>query len=271
MRTVYKALTYLLVIVAFFVNVSDVFAQTNNVGPTFKVELKGSSYNVEARTIAFDLGIQNRTESFVDNLNYRIELHSGDKLADKGLIFSTLDFVVSETGKIDALIPQDSTRVTLKYTPPETIPGGKYFFKIFVYSDDNSFYGATYTKEPLFLTGRGGFIGLVRGFLDIEVGDGEVYGALEGPTIEEGVTPSLFLPARQNSKLFDVLANENIQVSYEVHHINEPDMVVHSGNDTLLSGDVDDIALLIPIPKWEGQRAGEHTAVLPSKMAQDKP
>lgn len=228
------------------------------------MKINNVSYSVEKRIISIDFSVENKSNSFVDNLKYSFELYKGDKLEDKGLLFRNLDYIVSTVDKFERLSPGEVRRQTIQYTPPETIDGGNYFIRATVFNEELSVYGITYTKEPIKLTGRGGFISNVVAALV----DGEkIYGVMEGPTLEKDKTYKIAFPKTANEQLFKYLETSKVYVDIKISHINSPDKYIFDNRNLILNDFLreDSKGIEIPIAPWENMQSGSHTVFVSFK------
>jgi len=234
------------------------------IGPAIEIVVDDVAFDQSERSVAFSLDLRNRSESFIDTLQYRIELYKGDTLATSGLIFSELDFVISAEGSVAGLQPLQQKKESILYNPPRSLDSGTYFFRVFVYSEDTSFYGATYTTEGITLRGDGGFVGPVYGHL-IHPIDNTSYGLKEGPLLPLNTVPVVAIEEFKNEKLFELIKNESVNtITYDIFHINEKDVSLVSNKTITLDSSLlleDASVLQIPIEVWENQKSGGHTVV----------
>ncbi|MDA8611311.1 hypothetical protein N9L18_00395 [Candidatus Pacebacteria bacterium] len=262
-----KSVAYFSIFIMLIVSIpSTVFADDLLSGPILGLSVENTEYNPRDETVTFDIEVKNKSDSrFIDNLNYRIEFYTGKSLNDNGLLFSTVDFVLSTKGELERLNPGQTRKETIQYVHPKTIPGGNYFFRIFAFNDDNSHYGATFTKDPLRLNGRGGFIGIIDAAL-IDVEKGTPHDLMEGPMLSEGARPLVSILRDRNLELFERIdEGEELFASYSITHINDLDTVVSKKDPVPLSElfrPDGGKALEIYFDPWEGQLAGAHTAIV---------
>jgi hypothetical protein len=227
------------------------------------IQIHNTSYSVEKRLVSIDYSVVNKSGSFIDGLRYSFEFYYGDKLEKEGLLFRNLDYIISTTEDFGRLAPNETRRQTIQYTPPRTIPGGNYFIRGTVFNEELTNYGVTYTKEPIRMTGLGGFVSsIVAGVVDPL--SGKTYALMEGATLEKENTYLIAIPKSANEELFSFLEKEEVYVDLKITHLNEPDVVVHQKSRTALSSLIrdDDKGIEIKIEPWANMESGSHTAFI---------
>ncbi|MFA7193492.1 MAG: hypothetical protein WC087_01070 [Candidatus Paceibacterota bacterium] len=251
---------------------AEIFAQTSEVVRQetipLVVEIHNTAYSSDKRLVSIDFSVQNNSTTFVDNLKYSFEFYNGEKLETTGLLFRNLDYIVSTSDTFPRLAPGESGRQTIQYELPPTIPGGSYFIRGTVFNEELSYYGITYTKEPLRLTGRGTFISNKQASL-VDVETKNSYQLMEGPTLEKDKSYIVSFPESTNQELFDAIAREDIYSDIKISHISDNAKIVYEENNILLEDLIreDGEALEFKIDPWENILSGSHTAFISFKNA----
>jgi len=217
----------------------------------------------EEREIYIDFIAENKSDVFLDNLQYSFEFYQGDKLEKTGLIFRNLDYVVSTTDSLERIAPKEKVRKTIKYKMPESIPGGPYFIRGVVFNEEASVYGVGYTTEPIRLTGLGGFISEKSSAL-VDINNKKVYQLMAGPTLEKDGNYLIAFPADINTNLFKYLENNEILADIKISHLSDRNKIVYEKSNIPLSKQIrqDKLALEIKVEPWENMLSGPHTMLI---------
>lgn len=227
------------------------------------VKINNIAYSSQKRVISIDFTATNNTNAFVDTLKYNFEFYNGDKLEKTGLMFRNLNYIISTSGAVEKLSPNQSRRQTIEYSLPENIPGGNYFIRGVLSNNSLSVYGVDYTKESIKLTGRGGFIiNKFAGLLDLK--NKQVYNLMEGPTLERDGDYIVAFPAEMNNEIFTYLKSKEIYSNLTITHISNSEEVVYEKKNIPLSSlmNKEKTGLDFKIEPWENMRSGSHTAVI---------
>ncbi|MEA3322852.1 MAG: hypothetical protein U9Q12_01395, partial [Patescibacteria group bacterium] len=124
--------------------------------PEVTVELSDILFDEYTHEFTAVTTVTNTTDTFLDNLEYTLELMKGDELVDDGYIFDTTEHVYQETHDLDKLAPNETREFELMMTVPGNIDTANYFLQIFVNDKNLKFQNGTYTQQPFELTGTGG-------------------------------------------------------------------------------------------------------------------
>jgi len=256
----------LVALLAFYnVTPSVAFAQTEKTdcGAPVCLNVRDAIFDKESRVATIQLDVDNNHKAFVDDLSYQIEFYEGDELPTQGYLFGELNYVTSVKGAIEPLKPTENTSLEVKFEAPKTIPGGNYFIRVLVSNPEKSIYGITYSKEPLAMTGDGGFLPYLDAAL-IHPEKGTAHGIREGVILSPTSTPMLALLRTRNEDLFTVLEKKELYLSYEIASLARPDEVVASLDKYPLGllQRVDGRAIEIPFKPWNEQQAGPYTVNL---------
>lgn len=247
---------------------SEVLAQGFSKETQLDFKINNIAYSRDKRKVVIDSVITNRSESFVDNLEYVFEFNQGDKLEETGLIFRNLTYIFSTSGKVEKIAPGEAKRVLVEHIVPETIPGGSYFVRGIVSNPEISVYGITYKKEPIFLTGLGGFITKAQGFL-VDLKSDRSYRSTEGPLLDKDGKYAFEYRRAQNENLFEALEKEDVFADIKIHLLSDANDVVYEKKDvslrSLINKERDSV--LINIESWENIKSGPHTMVVNFKNA----
>ncbi len=223
------------------------------------IEINNIAYSNDKRLVTLNFSVTNNSDSFFDNLDYAFEFYNGEKLAERGELFRDLQYVVATTGDFDRLAPKKTIKKTIKYEMPETVPGGSYFIRAGVYNEEISVYGVTYTKEPIRITGLGGFV-LNKVAELVDVDSGKAYKALEGPVLEMDGNYVLRYSKDKNKSLFNALADGEIYADIKINHLSDQSKIVYEKSGVPLSTimNSDKSAIEFKIQDWENKSSGSH-------------
>lgn len=143
------------------------------------VSVEFSEFN---RVLTIGVNFQNNTNKFIDDLDYFLEIYRGDALQEEGYLFANLDLVKAEEGRIQGISPQEFVNIPIKYTVPQNFEAGNYLFKLDFHDEEWVNFAQDYTEEPIYISGDGGFISDI--YVHVDIGDGELYRAMEGPVLQ---------------------------------------------------------------------------------------
>lgn len=262
--------SFLLLISSILLAPTFVFAQEAN-QTTFtsedevpiKLVINAAVYSNEFRSVSINYTLSNNSKSFVDSLKYTFEFHHGEKLADEGLLFKDLQYVLSTSGPVEKLAPGQTRNETIKYELPSGIPGGKYFIRGIISNNTLSVYGIDYTKEPFSMTGRGTFISeKTAAFLDMN--RNTVHNLMEGPLLDVDGKYMVAFARENNASLFKYLDNNEIYSDFSIVNTTNPDEVVFEKKGIPLSKLIreDNLGLGIEIEPWENLQSGSYTGII---------
>ncbi len=227
------------------------------------LNIEDTKYLSESRTLVIDYSVTNNSDSFIDSLKYNFSFYQGDQLEKEGLLFRNLDYVFSISDEFGNLSPKETKRNTIQYVPPVSIDGGNYFIKGTVFNEQFSFYGATHTKDPIKLTGRGGFISKVLvELLDLETGN--TYKALEGPTLDKEKSYAITFSESSNKELFKLFEKGNAYADLKIANVNDSENIVYKIEGISLKDAINSEgkSIEIKIEPWKNIKSGPHTAYL---------
>ena len=250
---------------------TNIFAQPQ-VAPDsqnpLSIQINNVAYSNEKRLVTLNFSVTNNSDSFFDNLDYAFEFYNGEKLATRGELFRDLQYVVATVGDFDRLAPRKTIKKTIQYKMPESVPGGSYFIRAGIYNEEISVFGVTYTKEPIKITGRGGFV-LNKVAELVDVDSGTSYAALEGPVLEMDGNYVLKYSKDKNQSLFSALDKGEIFVDIKINHLSDASKIVYEKTDialsTLLNSDKSTVE--IAIQDWENKSPGAHNMEIHFKDA----
>lgn len=249
---------------------SDVFAQSGSGSTSSYIKstvlgfnINNVAYSKEKRVATIDFTVENTSDQFIDNLEYVFEFNKGEKLAETGLIFRDLDYIISFSDKVEKLSPGETKRVVVTHILPKTIPGGSYFIRGIISNPEISVHAITYKKEPIFLTGLGGFISDARGFF-VNLINNRSYRALEGPLIDKTGEYAFEYRREGNGQLFSALEEGEVFIDVKVVSLADQQTAVYEKKKIPLSTLVDDErdSVLIKVEHWENIKPGPYTMIV---------
>lgn len=224
------------------------------------MEINNIAYSNDKRLVTLNFSVTNNSNSFFDNLDYAFEFYNGEKLAERGELFRDLQYVVATTGDFERIAPKQTIKKTIKYEVPSTVPGGSYFIRAGVYNEEISIFGVTYTKEPIRITGLGGFV-LNKVAELVDVDSGESYAALEGPVLEMDGNYVLRYAKDKNQSLFNALDKGEIYADIKINHLSDQSKIIYEKSGVPLSTlmNSDSSAIEFKIQDWENKSSGSHS------------
>jgi len=227
-----------------------------------EVKILQASFNESSRQLNVEVSVENTSDLFADNLVYNLELHKGDALAPEGYLFEPLEFTVATSGKVEKFFPKESRIIQINYIPPASLESGNYFLRVGVNDKNAQIFGSNYTKQPVQLTGQGGFLGFLRGSLRNSYGNN---GLEEGYATKKDETASLVFYLRDNEKLAKVIAEKNIFWQAKIYSLNFNEKLVKEIQKEKVALLTEDDGLqfikLDLNPSWEGIKAGPYKVV----------
>jgi len=145
-----------------------------------------------------DYSIVNNRSVFIDNLEYRLEIYRGDKLATEGDLFSPLTYVTNTTGIVSKIAPSEVMTGKVSYILPPSLVSGNYFVRFVVSDREYKNIGLDYTKSPIALKGSGSFLGQIEASFRTSKGDDFL---MAGQLIDKTETPSIVISLDKNVAL----------------------------------------------------------------------
>ncbi len=232
------------------------------------IKINNTAYSSEERLVTISYDVVNNSNSFIDDLSYVFEFYNGPKLADRGYLFKDLKYVVATVGDFEKLAPKQKVRKTIEYKIPESIPGGPYFIRGAVYNEAISIYGVDYTKEPLNLTGRGGFISNKLAVL-VDLSTGTTYKAMVGSVLERENDHVVRFSKDKNKELFNALDKNEIFSNIRITKVNDEKEIVYESEKIALSTLVveDGSSIDFKVPKNDKINTGSYTMMINFKDA----
>ncbi len=159
-----------------------------------------SSLTVSTTTseILLNYSVTNNRSVFADNLEYRLEMYRGDKLADEGNLFGSLEYVFNQTGLVNKIAPNEKIEESLKFIPASSVKAGNYFARFVVFDREYKNVGIDYTKSPIALKGSGSFLGQIEATFKTSKGDDFL---MAGQLIDKAETPAIVISLDKNATL----------------------------------------------------------------------
>lgn len=140
-------------------------------------------FSPQNRELRVEYTVKNLTSDFAAGLTTRLNIYQGNHLMDEGYIFKDLTYVDGENGAVKTLDPREEYKGVVIYKVPENFNNGRYYIDLAIQDQNLKFFASGYTKEPVTIQGKGGFIITPR----ITFGDENTDGfPLEGILIEKG-------------------------------------------------------------------------------------
>lgn len=234
-----------------------------NCGTPVCAKILSSSFDEQRRDVVAEFDFWNNSNSFADDLEYTLEFYTGEEFPESGYVFSQLQYVTSVTKEVEALHPDEKTRVRLRYNVPQMFEGGNYYLRLTVSNPTKSFFGITFSKEPLKLTGLGGFLPFIQAMF-VNPDKETLHGLMEGPILKSSSTALVVIPKDKNIELFSHLETEEIFFEYDIYDISDPETILNKKDKSPLGLEMnlkkDNIG--IKFAPWEGITAGSHEALV---------
>jgi len=235
--------------VLFLFSVASICSADSNRPP-----LTVSITEVSTTTIELNLNysIINNRSTFIDNLEYRLEIYRGDKLATEGDLFSPLTYVTNTTGIVSKIAPNEVMTGKVSYILPPSLVSGNYFVRFVVSDREYKNIGLDYTKSPILLTGAGSFLGQIEAKFRTSKGDNFL---MAGQLIDKTEMPAIVIFLDENPGLKQAMsAGKKFTAEIQVFSL-ESDQPVHKyeSKPILSSTDKDGKKMIkLDLVPWSG-------------------
>jgi hypothetical protein len=171
-------------------------------------DLVSVDFDQATRNINLKLSIKNNSDVFIDGVESLVMVYKGEALT-AGDPFEQMEFTYAFENMIGGFSPFETRVIEIKNIPPQNINTANYFLKISFVDKTFKYFGITLTKEPLLISGTGGYLGGINetSFRTVK-GDGY---PLEGASVKSTDPAYIVIPLNNsNTKLANYVKNNEI-------------------------------------------------------------
>ena len=172
--------------------------------PEIIVDLGDMKFNENSRVLTASTVVVNTTDTFLDNLQYTLELMKGDELVENGYVFENTEYLYQEMHEFGKLAPHERKNIDMTITVPNNIDTANYFLQIFVNDKNLKFQNNTYTEQPFELSGTGGRLAGLKVYFYADRYGEKTFPAA-GLSTEPDDEVKLILPLEENQSVKELL------------------------------------------------------------------
>jgi hypothetical protein len=176
--------------------------------PEVKLEIGDVLFNEGSRDLIAVVTVENTTNTFLDDLQYTLELMKGDELNLNGYVFENAEHVYQETHDIGKMAPYEKKTYEMKMFVPYNIETANYFLQVFVNDKNIKFQNVAIVEHPFELQGSGGRLSDVKMYFYSDR-YGEKTFPSEGLSTEPDDEPKIIIPLEENTVINDRITSGN--------------------------------------------------------------